>query len=111
MIHRAEDQGDILLFLTGEQEIEDVCQEIKRKVDDLVYQDPDSVGPVVCIPFYSSLLPEKQQRIFDSSPSQRTKGGPPGRKVVVTSNIRGVDDGRCCICCRPRFLYAEGVQS
>ena len=87
MIHQVEDPGDILLFLSGEQQIEDVCQEIKQKVDDLVYQDPDLVGPVVCIPIYSSLPPEKQQRIFDPSPSPRIKGGPPGRKVVVSSSI------------------------
>ena len=71
MIHQVEDPGGILLFPSGEQQVEDVCQEIKQKVDDLVYQDPDLVCPVVCIPFYSSLPPEKQQR-FDPSPSPRT---------------------------------------
>ena len=86
MIHQVEDPGDIL-FLSGEQQVEDVCQEIKQKVDDLVYQDPDLVGPVVYIPFYSSFPPEKQQRTFDPSPSPRTKGGPPGRKIVVSSSI------------------------
>jgi pre-mRNA-splicing factor ATP-dependent RNA helicase DHX15/PRP43 len=39
MIHRVEDPGDILLFLSGEQEIEDVCQEIEQKVDNLAHQD------------------------------------------------------------------------
>jgi len=34
-IHRAEDQGDILLFLTGQEEIKDVCQKIKIEADDL----------------------------------------------------------------------------
>ncbi|KAK0444973.1 P-loop containing nucleoside triphosphate hydrolase protein [Desarmillaria tabescens] len=68
MIHRAEDPGDILLFLT-------------------VNQDPDSVGPLVCIPLYSSLPPQQQQRIFDPAPTPRTPDGPPGRKVVVSTNI------------------------
>ena len=86
MIHRAEDPGDILLFLTGEEEIEDACRKIKLEADDLVNQDPDSVGPLVCIPLYSSLPPQQQQRIFDPPPNARD-GGPPGRKVVVSTNI------------------------
>ncbi|KIM37497.1 hypothetical protein M413DRAFT_448548 [Hebeloma cylindrosporum] len=87
MIHRAEDPGDILLFLTGEEEIEAACRKIKLEADDLVNQDPDSVGPLVCIPLYSSLPPQQQQRIFDPAPSPRTKDGPAGRKIVVSTNI------------------------
>ncbi|GLB45540.1 putative P-loop containing nucleoside triphosphate hydrolase protein [Lyophyllum shimeji] len=87
MIHRAEEPGDILLFLTGEEEIEDACRKIKLEADDLVNQDPDSVGPLMCIPLYSSLPPSQQQRIFDPPPTARTPDGPPGRKVVVSTNI------------------------
>ena len=87
MIHRAEDPGDVLLFLTGEEEIEDACRKIKLEADDLVNQDPDSVGPLVCIPLYSSLPPQQQQRIFDPAPKSATPDGPPGRKIVVSTNI------------------------
>ncbi|KAF9492401.1 P-loop containing nucleoside triphosphate hydrolase protein [Pleurotus eryngii] len=87
MIHRAEDPGDILLFLTGEEEIEDACKKIKLEADDLVNQDPSSVGPIVCIPLYSSLPPMQQQRIFDPAPAARRPGYPSGRKVVVSTNI------------------------
>ncbi|KAI9059376.1 pre-mRNA-splicing factor ATP-dependent RNA helicase PRP43 [Trametes sanguinea] len=87
MIHRAEEPGDILVFLTGEEEIEDACRTIKAKADDLLNQDPDGVGPLVCIPLYSSLPPQQQQRIFDPPPPPRVPGGPPGRKVVVSTNI------------------------
>lgn len=87
MIHRAEDPGDILLFLTGEEEIEDACRKIKLEADDLINQDPGSVGPLICIPLYSSLPPQQQQRIFDPPPSARTTDGPPGRKVVISTNI------------------------
>ncbi|KAK0499748.1 P-loop containing nucleoside triphosphate hydrolase protein [Armillaria luteobubalina] len=73
MIHKAEESGDILLFLTGEEEIDD--------------HDPDSVGPLVCIPLYPSLPPQQQQRIYDLAPTPRTPDGPPGRKVVVSTNI------------------------
>ncbi|KDR75659.1 hypothetical protein GALMADRAFT_121825 [Galerina marginata CBS 339.88] len=87
MIHRAEEPGDILLFLTGEEEIEDACRKIKLEADDLMNQDPSSVGPLVCIPLYSSLPPQQQQRIFDPAPSPATKDGPAGRKIVVSTNI------------------------
>ena len=87
MIHRAEDPGDILLFLTGEEEIEDACRKIKIEADDLVAQDPDTVGPLSCVPLYSSLPPQQQQRIFDPAPSPRVPDGPPGRKVIISTNI------------------------
>ncbi|KAG7090599.1 hypothetical protein E1B28_009702 [Marasmius oreades] len=87
MIHRAEDPGDILVFLTGEEEIEDACKKIKLEADDMVNQNPDSVGPLVCIPLYPSLPPQQQQRIFDPAPSTVSPSGPPGRKVVVSTNI------------------------
>ena len=87
MIHRAEDPGDILLFLTGEEEIEDACRKLKLEADDMVNQDPTSVGPLVCIPLYSSLPPQQQQRIFDPAPAAHTPDAPPGRKVVVSTNI------------------------
>jgi pre-mRNA-splicing factor ATP-dependent RNA helicase DHX15/PRP43 len=87
MIHRAEDPGDILVFLTGEEEIEDACRKIKAEADDLIAKDPDAVGPLSCIPLYSSLPPQQQQRIFDPPPSAKSGSGPPGRKVVVATNV------------------------
>lgn len=87
MIHRAEGEGDILLFLTGEEEIEDACRKIKIEADDLLNQDPDAVGPLICIPLYSSLPPMQQQRIFDPPPTRRNPDGPAGRKVIVSTNI------------------------
>ncbi|KAJ3793370.1 P-loop containing nucleoside triphosphate hydrolase protein [Lentinula aff. detonsa] len=87
MIHRAEDPGDILIFLTGEEEIEDACRKIKIEADDLLNADPSSVGPLICVPLYSSLPPQQQQRIFDAAPKPSQAGYPPGRKVVVSTNI------------------------
>jgi pre-mRNA-splicing factor ATP-dependent RNA helicase DHX15/PRP43 len=86
-IHRAEDPGDILLFLTGQEEIEDTCRKIKIEAEDLVANDPDTVGPLSCIPLYSSLPPQQQQRVFDPAPPPRFPDGPPGRKVIVSTNI------------------------
>ena len=86
MIHRAEDPGDILVFLTGQEEIEDACKKIKLEADDLLNADSSSVGPLICIPLYSTLPPQQQQRIFDPPPPA-VNGGPPGRKVIVSTNI------------------------
>ena len=41
-----EDEGDILLFLTGQEEIEEACKRIKREIDNL---GPE-VGDMKCIP-------------------------------------------------------------
>lgn len=87
MIHCAEGEGDVLLFLTGEEQIEDACKKIQSEADDLINQDPDSIGPLVCYPLYSSIPLQQQQRIFDKAPKPRKEGGPPGRKVVVATNI------------------------
>ena len=87
MIHRSEVEGDILLFLTGHEEIGRACRRIESVARDMFKRDPNAVGPLVCIPLYSSLDPAQQDRIFDPPPSQRNHGGPAGRKVVVSTNI------------------------
>ena len=87
MIHRDEEPGDILVFLTGEEEIEDACRKIKIAADDLIAKKPDTVGPLSCIPLYSYLPPQQQQRVFEPAPPPRVPGGPPGRKVILSTNI------------------------
>jgi pre-mRNA-splicing factor ATP-dependent RNA helicase DHX15/PRP43 len=87
MIHRFEDPGDILLFLTGQEEIEDACRKIKDEADYLLFNDPDTIGPLSCIPLYSSLPPQQQQRAFEPPPPPHIPDGPPGRKVIVSTNI------------------------
>lgn len=82
-IHEHEGPGDILLFLTGEQEIEQACQEIREKAGALGKDLPE----IVVHPLYSSLPPSQQRRIFDPAPEPRVPGGPAGRKVVVSTNI------------------------
>jgi pre-mRNA-splicing factor ATP-dependent RNA helicase DHX15/PRP43 len=82
-IHQCEEPGDILVFLTGEQEIEQACEEIREKARSM---GPEH-GELVVYPLYSSLPPEQQRRIFSEAPGPRVPGGPPGRKVVVSTNI------------------------
>ena len=82
-IHHCEGPGDILVFLTGEQEIEQACEEIREKAASM---SPEH-GELVVYPLYSSLPPEQQRKIFSEAPGPRIPGGPPGRKVVVSTNI------------------------
>src|SRR5271155_1714729 len=84
-IHASEPQGDVLLFLTGEEEIEDACRKLSFEADQLM--DETDVGPLKAYPLYGSLPPAQQQRIFDPAPGPLREGGTPGRKVVVSTNI------------------------
>ncbi|KAJ9508751.1 hypothetical protein QJQ45_028061 [Haematococcus lacustris] len=82
-IHTCEPPGDILLFLTGEEEIEDACRKINKEVQQL----GDRVGPVKVLSLYSTLPPQQQQRIFEPAPPPAREGGPAGRKIVISTNI------------------------
>ncbi|GAB1313095.1 DEAH-box ATP-dependent RNA helicase prp43 [Madurella fahalii] len=84
-IHASEPEGDILLFLTGEEEIEDACRRIGLEVDDMIRES--DAGPMSVYPLYGTLPPHQQQRIFDKAPEPFRKGGRPGRKCIVATNI------------------------
>ncbi|KAJ5973374.1 Pre-mRNA-splicing factor ATP-dependent RNA helicase PRP43 [Penicillium waksmanii] len=84
-IHATEDEGDILVFLTGEEEIEDAARKIALEGDEMV-READA-GPLKVYPLYGSLPPHMQQRIFDPAPPARRPGGRPGRKVIISTNI------------------------
>jgi pre-mRNA-splicing factor ATP-dependent RNA helicase DHX15/PRP43 len=85
-IHVNEAPGDVLLFLTGEEEIEDACRKLAFEVDALM-EETSNVGPLKAYPLYGSLPPAMQQRIFEPAPPALRPGGVPGRKVVVSTNI------------------------
>ncbi|GJV46905.1 probable pre-mRNA-splicing factor ATP-dependent RNA helicase DEAH2 isoform X1 [Tanacetum coccineum] len=82
-IHECQPPGDILVFLTGEEEIEDACRKITKEVGNM----GDQAGPVKVVPLYSTLPPAMQQKIFEPAPPPVTEGGPPGRKIVISTNI------------------------
>ncbi|RUO95588.1 P-loop containing nucleoside triphosphate hydrolase protein [Jimgerdemannia flammicorona] len=84
-IHLCEPEGDILLFLTGEEEIEDACRKIRAECDEQIRQV--DCGPMLVVPLYSTLPPAAQQRIFAAAPQPSKPNGLPGRKVVVSTNI------------------------
>ena len=84
-IHATEAEGDILLFLTGEEEIEDAARKISLEADEMV-READA-GPLKVYPLYGTLPPAQQQKIFEPAPPPRKAGGRPGRKVIVATNI------------------------
>ncbi|KAL3151919.1 hypothetical protein ABBQ32_001049 [Trebouxia sp. C0010 RCD-2024] len=75
-IHLTEPEGDVLLFLTGQEEIDTAAQ--------ILFERMKSLGPAVpeliILPVYSSLPNEQQTRIFDPAP-------PGTRKCVIATNI------------------------
>ena len=75
-IHLTEPEGDVLLFLTGQEEIDQACQILFDRMKAL----GPSVPELIILPVYSSLPSEMQTRIFDPAP-------PGSRKVVVATNI------------------------
>ncbi|KAM5477969.1 DEAH-box ATP-dependent RNA helicase prp43 [Microsporum canis] len=84
-IHATEPEGDILLFLTGEEEIEDAVRKISLEVDEMI-REVDA-GPMKVYPLYGSLPPAMQQRIFEPPPPPLKSRGRPGRKCIISTNI------------------------
>jgi len=73
-----------IIVFKGEQEIEQACDEIRRSAAELSAKD---VPELVVYPLYSTLTLSQQRKIFEKAPAPRVVGGPPGRKVVVSTNI------------------------
>lgn len=75
-IHVSEPPGDILVFLTGQDEIDTSCEVLYERVKAL----GDSVAELIILPVYSSLPSEMQSKIFEPTPSG-------SRKVILATNI------------------------
>ncbi|KAG9322593.1 hypothetical protein KVV02_007906 [Mortierella alpina] len=75
-IHQEEAPGDILIFLTGQEEIESLEKLIEEYAVDL----PPSVGKLIPCPIFAAQDSATQQRIFEPAP-QGT------RKVILATNI------------------------
>ncbi|XP_046342220.2 ATP-dependent RNA helicase DHX8-like [Haliotis rufescens] len=75
-IHLTEPPGDILLFLTGQEEIDSACEILYERMKAMGPEVPD----LIILPVYSALPSEMQTRIFEPAP-------PGSRKVVIATNI------------------------
>ena len=76
-IHSNEPPGHILLFLTGQKEIDDACKELNKRLQLLRDASPD-VARFHVLPLYGALSSAKQRRIFEPSRD---------RKIIVCTNI------------------------
>ncbi|KAI5678910.1 hypothetical protein M9H77_09860 [Catharanthus roseus] len=75
-IHLEESPGDILVFLTGQEEIESV----ERLVHERLRQLPEANQKLLTFPIFSSLPSEKQLKVFMPAPAGF-------RKVILATNI------------------------
>lgn len=74
-IHVGKPAGDILVFMTGQEDIEVTCELIRERLDAL--NDPPKLS---ILPIYSQMPADLQAKIFD-------RAAPGVRKVIVATNI------------------------
>ena len=75
-IHVTQPLGDILVFLTGQEEIEtaqELLEEKKRKLG-------SKIKELMIVPIYANLPSDMQAKVFEKTP-------PNSRKVVLATNI------------------------
>ena len=75
-IHATQPPGDILVFLTGQEEIETVEEILKHRMRGLGAK----IAELIICPIYANLPTELQARIFEPAPEG-------SRKVVLATNI------------------------
>ena len=74
-------QGDILVFVTGRDEIDFICD----RLEDLILCYSQSFGQIDIIPLYGEMPYSSQQKIF--SPAPPSINGKISRKCIVATNI------------------------
>ncbi|KAJ1846841.1 Pre-mRNA-splicing factor ATP-dependent RNA helicase PRP16 [Coemansia sp. RSA 2703] len=72
-VHLSQAAGDILVFMTGQEDIEACCTALRERLAAV-----DGAAPLAVLPIYSQLPADMQARIFAPSPV---------RKAVVATNI------------------------
>ncbi|KAJ4960743.1 hypothetical protein NE237_020653 [Protea cynaroides] len=76
-IHVREPEGDVLIFMTGQDDIEKLVKALEERVQSL---EEGSCMDAVILPLHGSLPPEMQVRVFSPSP-------PNCRRFIVATNI------------------------
>ncbi|CAG8453890.1 10930_t:CDS:2 [Diversispora eburnea] len=83
-IHCQESPGDILVFLTGQNEIEKACRDLLDQEANLNYRKDvkyaDEVRGIVVYPIYASLETLEQKAVFEDPPRYK-------RKIIFATNI------------------------
>uniref|UniRef100_A0A9I9CZL7 RNA helicase n=1 Tax=Cucumis melo TaxID=3656 RepID=A0A9I9CZL7_CUCME len=76
-IHTKEPEGDVLIFLTGQDDIEKLVSKLEEKVYSL---EEGSCMDAIILPLHGSLPPELQVRVFSCPP-------PNCRRFIAATNI------------------------
>ena len=77
-IHFNSPPGDILIFMTGQEDIDGTCQVLAEKMEKLGGEHDSP--PLLVLPMYSQLPADMQSKIFEAAP----KGV---RKCIVSTNV------------------------
>lgn len=75
-VHSSEPEGDILLFLTGREEIDTALETIADRIPSL----PKTSDKLQPLPLYAGLSVEQQMYVFETTPEHT-------RKVICATNI------------------------
>ena len=81
-IHTTQPKGDILLFLTGQDEIEATEENLKETM----YALGDKVPELIIAPIYANLPSEMQAKIFEPTPEGARKVSQPSAKYPVKAD-------------------------
>ncbi|ONI30062.1 hypothetical protein PRUPE_1G229100 [Prunus persica] len=79
-IHITSPPGDILIFMTGQDEIEAACYALAERMEQLISSSKKGVPKLLILPIYSQLPADLQAKIF-----QKAEDG--ARKCIVATNI------------------------
>ncbi|KAJ0981770.1 hypothetical protein J5N97_010025 [Dioscorea zingiberensis] len=79
-IHITSPPGDILIFMTGQDEIEATCYALAERMEQLISSTSKAVPKLSILPIYSQLPADLQAKIF-----QKAEDG--ARKCIVATNI------------------------
>ncbi|UKK01277.1 DEAD-box family helicase [Theileria orientalis] len=78
-IHISQPPGDVLIFMTGQDDINITCELLDNKLYKLIESSSSGlINPFVVLPIYSTLPSELQQKVFKKYPY---------RKIIVSTNI------------------------
>eukprot|EP00823_Brevimastigomonas_motovehiculus_P006334 TRINITY_DN5223_c0_g1_i1.p1 TRINITY_DN5223_c0_g1~~TRINITY_DN5223_c0_g1_i1.p1 ORF type:complete len:765 (-),score=184.00 TRINITY_DN5223_c0_g1_i1:110-2404(-) len=75
-IHLSHPEGDILIFMTGQEDIEATCSVMAERIEKIGKEIP----PLAILPIYSQLPADLQAKIFEKAPEGV-------RKCIVATNI------------------------
>ncbi|EMD01282.1 hypothetical protein BAUCODRAFT_204733 [Baudoinia panamericana UAMH 10762] len=75
-IHNTEPEGDILVFLTGRDDIETAIDTIAKRIPSL----PASAAQLLPLPLYAGLTTDQQMYVFEPAPDNT-------RKIILATNI------------------------